>query len=82
MKYSKLNELEQRGRALLDEQDYVMVTFSNGTQRTMRAADVIPLFVGGGELTVTDVTGDGGSGNGKLLELLRGLLEDSSYEQH
>ena len=82
MRDEKLKELERRAAELRADAQLVTVQFSNGTQRTMRAADVIPLFVGGGELTVTDVTSGANSGSGKLLELLRGSLEDSSYEQH
>ncbi|MBE7008419.1 MAG: hypothetical protein E7422_04640 [Ruminococcaceae bacterium] len=75
MKQNRLVELEKRAAALLNGVGLVTVSFDNGTMRKIRLADVIPLLVDGGELTVTDVTGDTGTGNGQLLELLRGLLE-------
>ncbi len=69
----KLEELERRAAALHAD-GYITVSFSDGTRRIMRAADIIPLFVDDNELTVTDVTGNTGTGSGRLLELLRGLL--------
>ena len=78
MKPDKLKELERRAAALHADAQLVTVHFSNGICRTMRAADVIPLMRDGGELTVVDVTGDTSAGGGRLLELLRGLLEDET----
>lgn len=75
MKYPKLDELEERARALLDDQAFVVVTFSNHAKRTMRLCDVIDLMRDGGGLRVVDVTGDGGSGNGQLLSLIKGLID-------
>ncbi len=75
MNSARLQTLERRAAALQADAQLVTVHFSNGAQRTMRAADVIPLMRDGGELTVVDVTGDTSAGGGKLLELLRGLLE-------
>ena len=76
MNSARLQTLERRA-AQLHADARLTVQFSDGTRRTMRAADVIPLFVESGGLAVEEVTGDTGAGSGKLLELLRGLLEGS-----
>ena len=79
MKRGRLDEIEKRARALLDDQSFVSVTFSNGQRRTMRLCDVIPLLKENETgLSVTDVTGEARPGDGKLLELIQGIAREKA----
>ena len=81
MKHPKLDELEKRARALLDDQSFVTVSFSNGQRRKMRLCDVIPLLRENETgLTVTAIDGDAPKDSGLLLEILRGLIEQPEIE--
>lgn len=79
MNYARLRNLEQRAAALLDDQSFVRVTFSNGQRRTMRLCDVIPLLrENESGLHVVDVTGEARAGDGKLLELMQGIVREKA----
>lgn len=75
MKCPRLDRMEERARALLDDQAFVEVTFADRSRRTMRLADVIGLLREGPR--VLDVQGDECPDQGQLLHLIRGIiLED------
>ena len=74
MKYPRLDKLEKRVQALLDDQAFVVVTFADRSRRTMRLVDVIDLLDGSGP-RVVEVLGEDRAGNGQLLGLIRGLVE-------
>ena len=78
MKYPKLDALEKRARALLDDQSFVTVSFSNGARRLMRLPDVIPLLQDGAVPRVVGIEGEA-PGSGLLLEILRGLIEQPDH---
>lgn len=79
MKHTKLDELEKKARALLDDQSFVTVSFSNGQRRTMRLVDVIGLLrENESGLHVVDVTGEARAGDGKLLELIQGIVREKA----
>ncbi|MBE7002859.1 MAG: hypothetical protein E7425_01060 [Ruminococcaceae bacterium] len=69
----ELEQLEHRAAALLDDQAFVTVTFSNGTRRTMRLASVIDLLREGEQPRVIDVQGEERTGDGQLLQLIQGI---------
>lgn len=79
MKRGRLDELEKKAQALLDDQSFVTVSFSNGERRKMRLCDVIPLLRENETgLSVTDVTGEAKPGDGKLLELIQGIVREKA----
>ena len=77
MKYPRLDSMEKRAQALLDDQAFVVVTFADRSRRTMRLADVIGLLREGHGPRVVDVRGDEYPDQGQLHQLIRGIvLED------
>lgn len=54
----------------------VLLTFSDGTTRRMQAAGTIPLLCSPHPGNIVDISGSGGTDNGLMVELLRGLIEE------
>lgn len=74
MKYPRLDRIEERARALLDDQAFVTVTFEDRSRRTMRLASVIDLLRDGSGPRIVDVQGDDYPEQGRLLQLIRGIM--------
>ena len=68
---SRLRQLEQLSAGKIKH--LATVCFTDGTRRRMPAADIIPLFCDT-QNRIVDVTG-GGPGDGRLVELLSGLID-------
>lgn len=60
--------LQKHGR------EHVLVTFQDGSTRKMKAPDAIPLLQSPD--SIVDVCGESGGGNGLLVELERGLIQE------
>ena len=73
MRHIRLDQLEHRAAALLDDQAFVTVVFANHTRRTMRLCDVIDLLQEGNQPRVIDVQGEERTGDGQLLQLIQGI---------
>lgn len=74
MRHIRLDQLEHRAAALLDDQAFVTVVFANHTRRTMRLCDVIDLLQEGEQPRVIDVQGgEERTGDGQLLHLIQGI---------
>ena len=68
------NRLERLERLLrINTGKCVTVIFADGSSRRMAAADAIPLLQSPD--SIVDVCGESGGGNGLLLELIKGLLD-------
>ena len=79
-KFDRLDRLESRARALLDMEAFVTVVFSDRTKRSMRLGDVIGLLQDGtGPRVVAVRGGDDLPGQGELLRLIRGIVEEAIY---
>ena len=77
MKYPRLDRMEERARALLDDQAFVVVTFADRSRRTMHLDVVIGLLREGRGPRVVDVRSDEYPDQGQLYQLIRGIvLED------
>ena len=74
MNTTKLERLERRVDAIQGE-SIVTVVFTDGTRRRVPLPDV-PCLLIGDPCPVADVIGQAGKGDGMLLELIKGLLEE------
>lgn len=52
------------------------VKMADGSERRLLVPDIIPLLLLDGDKKVVDVIGDGGAGNGYLVDLLRGIIHE------
>lgn len=66
---TKLEQLAERAAA-----DLVTVVLADGERRTVQIVDCISLLMDG--TPIADIQGEVSSGNGMLLDLLRGMLEE------
>ena len=73
---SRLERLEQRITALTRREQFLTVTFLDGTKRRTKAADVIPLLLADSSVEVTGISGSPGRDSGQLLTLLQGIVTD------
>ena len=68
---SRIDKLTARAQALLDDQAFVTVVFSDGSRRTMRLCDVIDILQE--QPRVVDVLGEARHDDGHLLALVQEL---------
>lgn len=65
---TKLEQLAERASA-----DLVTIILEDGERRTVQLVDCISLLMDG--TPIADIQGEVSSGNGMLLDLLRGMIE-------
>ena len=75
---SNKKRLERIARALKPMHEEILtVKMADGSERRLPAPDIIPLMLLDGDKKVIDVIGDGGTGNGQLADLFRGIIHEA-----